>query len=344
VNRHPLRMAIVGAGGLGTAHAAAIERHPELATLVAAVDPVGPALSRFLADRPGVTGFASIEEALATTEIDAAVVATPHVFHAPQILALVEAGAGVVVEKPAVISTAEMRSVIAAQEGTGVPIVVGQTKRFLPGFRPWRERIRSEADGLGALRSAQIVSMQDLVGLLAAGLGRWFANGALAGGGAAISHGIHVLDAVRYLTGLDYVRVSAAARYDEPMTGGAESDLVATLELDGGALATFDTSYRAVGHPHGELIVLLYDAGGLTYTWDTGLTLRRRVDDPVVADPADPGVGDPFEAEFLHLVDLLAGEPVVEICSPRDNFNTIATIEALMRSARERRPVTVEVL
>jgi hypothetical protein len=30
-------------------------------------------------------------------------------------------------------------------------------------------------------------------------------------------------------------------------------------------------------------------------------------------------------------------------CSPRDNFNTIATIEALMRSPRERRPGDIEV-
>jgi predicted dehydrogenase len=133
------------------------------------------------------------------------------------------------------------------------------------------------------------VSLQDIVGLLSGvGLGTWFTDGALAGGGAAISHGIHMLDLVRYLTGLDYTRVSAMARYDEPMRNGAESDLTATMELRNGALATLQVSSRAVGQPQGPTIALLYESGCLSFPSATGgIALSRGFDYATLA-PRQP--------------------------------------------------------
>jgi predicted dehydrogenase len=352
----PVRVGLVGAGQLAAAHFPAFADRRDLAELVAVVD-VSPHAITAVRDRfPDTRAFGSVDEMLAAGDVDAAIVATPHALHRPQLASLMRAGIPTLVEKPAVISVAEMRELIGIQDVTGTPVIVGQTMRFLPEVRAARARIDAAPDEFGPLRSFALQSIQNIGAYTAGGTrSSWFADGRLAGGGATISHGVHRLDILRYLAGADYSRVAAFARYDAPMINGAESDLGATLEMSNGAVGSAQVTYSAVRSPIAESMTLLFATGGISQhvAWDGGPAPLRIAVGPAVAAPSFASLGEDWEdvvsapdadppilAELVNLVDVVrGGVPAVTLA---DNFNTIACIEALVTSASTGRVVDVE--
>nr|BFF24954.1 hypothetical protein GCM10025732_29190 [Glycomyces mayteni] len=95
------RLAVVGTGGIANLHAEELRKHvPDRIELVAAVDPDTARLDAFK-DKFGLDrGYASIEELLANEELDLVDLCTPPVAHGPGAIAALEAGVGVVCEKP----------------------------------------------------------------------------------------------------------------------------------------------------------------------------------------------------------------------------------------------------
>ena len=74
-------------------------------------------------------------------EVDAAVVATPNALHAPQSIALLEAGKHVLVEKPMATSVAECDAMIEAAARGGASLMVAHCWRFHPDVQAMRARI-----------------------------------------------------------------------------------------------------------------------------------------------------------------------------------------------------------
>src|SRR5687768_155308 len=102
------RSAIVGTGGIATAHAQALARSGGRADLVAAVD-VDPDRARTFAATWNVPRtYASLTELLREEEVDLVHLCTPPLLHAPQALECLEAGVTVLMEKPPTLSLAEL--------------------------------------------------------------------------------------------------------------------------------------------------------------------------------------------------------------------------------------------
>ena len=134
-------------------------------------------------------------EALARDpDIDAAVVATPNALHAPQAIALLEAGRHVLVEKPMATTVAECNAMIEAAQRGGASLMVAHCWRFHPDVQAMRERIASGELG-------EIVKTRGYGVHAGWGPSGWFADKALAGGGALPDMGVHAIDTVRYLLG-----------------------------------------------------------------------------------------------------------------------------------------------
>jgi myo-inositol 2-dehydrogenase / D-chiro-inositol 1-dehydrogenase len=125
-----VRVALVGAGRMGSFHAGTLARRLPGVALAAVVDPVPGAAAR-LVERLGA-GSAETDAAavLADPDVDAVAIATPARTHADLVVAAAEAGKHVFCEKPMALTPAEADRAIGAATAAGVVLQVGFNRRF----------------------------------------------------------------------------------------------------------------------------------------------------------------------------------------------------------------------
>lgn len=353
------RIAIVGGGAISRAHMTAIAATPDELELAALVDNNPDQLRTQLDEHPGVEGFGSITDLIRWGQFDAAVVSTPHFLHFDNAAELVRAGFPVLVEKPLCISTAEVRELSGLADKSGVAVVAGQTRRHEPDIQSVKAFV-DDPDRFGAVRSFDLQGRQDLRTYVAkVGLSHWLLDGQRSGGGVTVAIGVHAIDLMRFLSGADFVAVQAAAQYGEPFINGAESQLSGVLELANGATGTLQLDYLATRTPFSEAMTIIGEHGSVTqhatdYGQWRGPVAYSTSFDAVAGEstfdgwhsaldtPGDVDVSAvSFREQLRHFRRVVRAE-VEPISGIRDNFNTVACIEALMRSARERTRIEVE--
>jgi predicted dehydrogenase len=156
--------------------------------------------------------------------------------HPAQVRAALAAGLHVLCEKPLSLDPTESLDIGHAATRTGLVLQLGFWRRFAP---PWR--------------AAKDALERDRIGVpLYLRLAQWDADpppasfcDPLVSGGLAIDCGVHEYDLAEWFSGRRVVRVRAYAApiVDESLAAVGDVDnLVAVLELEGGALATVDLS------------------------------------------------------------------------------------------------------
>ncbi|HEV7535655.1 MAG TPA: Gfo/Idh/MocA family oxidoreductase [Acidimicrobiia bacterium] len=123
----PVRVAVVGAGAMGTRHARVIHRNGR--SRVAVVMDIHRDRAQKLAADTGCRATDRLETAL---DCDAAVIATPADRHTEAAVAFLEAGKPVLVEKPLAENLAGVHRILAVSERRGVPVLCGFVERFNP--------------------------------------------------------------------------------------------------------------------------------------------------------------------------------------------------------------------
>jgi predicted dehydrogenase len=137
-------------------------------------------------------------------QLDAALIATPHVYHHDQAKACLEAGLDVLLEKPMVMNAAEALSLIDARDGTGGLLVVAFNGSLSPQIRTAVDLLRSGK--MGAVLSINAVVWQSWG---PGTVGRWRQQPEISGGGFLFDTGAHMLNTVADLAGEDFVEVAA---------------------------------------------------------------------------------------------------------------------------------------
>jgi len=138
----------------------------------------------------------TLEEALATSDLDAVVIALPNHQHGPAALAAIKAGLPILLEKPIAPDIESARGVIAAASAAGVRMSMSLPQRQRPSLIHLKELVTSGV--LGRIESLD-VRMTRRAGI--PGYGGWFTRRALAGGGVLMDLGPHVIDTVFWLAG-----------------------------------------------------------------------------------------------------------------------------------------------
>lgn len=129
-----IRVALIGAGRIGSNHAALIARDIPNAELIAIADPVEGAAAK-LAESLGVEqSYTDIAELLARPDLDAVVITAPPRFHTALVEQAAAAGKAIFCEKPTGVSLEELRRVEAAVERHDVVFQVGFNRRYANGF------------------------------------------------------------------------------------------------------------------------------------------------------------------------------------------------------------------
>jgi predicted dehydrogenase len=130
-----LRVGVVGGGLVAQA-----EHLPYLASLrdrfmVAALAEPSETVRLALGERYGIQGlYADPRALLDEASVDAIVVCSPAGTHAEVILAALDAGVHVFVEKPMCITLADADKVVSARDRSGLIVQVGTMKRFDPAY------------------------------------------------------------------------------------------------------------------------------------------------------------------------------------------------------------------
>jgi myo-inositol 2-dehydrogenase/D-chiro-inositol 1-dehydrogenase len=245
--------------------------------------------------------------------------------------AALEAGLHVLCEKPLARSVAEARPLVDLAESEGLTLMPAQCLRYGRGERAIGAALR---DGdLGRVHHARLTAMSN-------GLPRG-QDGDAVGGGIVMEVLIHDIDLLRYLVG-DVTRVSARALTTRPeWVNGAEDHCVATLETASGAVVDLLGLHSAAAIPPyaryqftGGDAVVTESIGGDRGPWigrreaDGSAGAFERLDIDAVDLPTD----DWYVNEILAFADCVAsGE--TPVADPRDNLDTLATIEAIYESA-----------
>ena len=237
--KFPVRVALVGAGRIGTNHAELIARHTPGATLVAIADPT-PTAER-LASHLGVDVVErSAEAVFARADVDAVVITTPARSHAELVVEAAAAGKHVFVEKPMAVTLADADRVIAAARDAAIVLQVGFNRRFAPGWRAARAAI--DAGRVGTPQLLRSVTRDP---------GPFGADPArIPPGTIFLETLVHDFDALCFLNpGAVPTRVTAIAdaliRPDAKADGHLDTAVV-TVEFDNGAIAVAEASFSAL--------------------------------------------------------------------------------------------------
>jgi myo-inositol 2-dehydrogenase/D-chiro-inositol 1-dehydrogenase len=146
-----LKFGLLGAGRIGKVHARAISGTPG-AGLVAVADAMAPA-AKAIADQYGCA-VRSIDEILASKDIDAVVICTPTDTHADLIEAFARAGKAIFCEKPIDLSLARVKACLKVVRETKATLMVGFNRRFDPHFAA----VRAEIDR-GTIGTVEMVTI-----------------------------------------------------------------------------------------------------------------------------------------------------------------------------------------
>jgi myo-inositol 2-dehydrogenase / D-chiro-inositol 1-dehydrogenase len=260
----------IGVGLIGCGNVAGLRHLPALtglsgARVVALADPDSGKLER-LADRYEVRQrYADHEALLQDPAVDVVAVLVPAARHAEILLAVLEAGKHVLVEKPLALSMADADRMVERADRSTVRVSVGFNLRAHRLVRRARELLEQGIVGPiesidGALFGEPGTTDDQWQG--------WRTNQRL-GGGALLEKGPHHYDLWRFLSGSEAVEVSAISRKSE----AADLATVVSARLESGALATTAlTEYgpalnrMTVLGPRGQLELSVLEFDGLRFT------------------------------------------------------------------------------
>lgn len=269
-----VRLLVLGTGGMAASHADAFAQI-DAVEMVAAVD-LDPVRLAAFADRYHIANrFATLDEAIAWGQFDAATNVTPDRAHYPTTLALLAAGKHVLCEKPLAENYAKADEMALAAERAGLVTMVNLTYRNVAPLQKAREMVL--AGDIGVVRHLEASYLQSW--LVSKAWGDWATQSQWlwrlstkhGSNGVLGDVGIHILDFAAYGAGTDVDHVFARLK----TFGKAPGDRIGEYDLDAndsftmsvdfanGALGVVHASRWATGHLNELRLRLHGDRGAL---------------------------------------------------------------------------------
>lgn len=229
-----ISVGVLGCGRIGEVHAQTVAKSGR-ARLVAVADAM-PEAAQKLADNYGAA-VRSVDEIIASADIDAVIICTPTPTHSDLIEAAAKAGKAVMCEKPVDLSAARIEQCLLAIAQTNVPLLIGFNRRFDPNFANLQGRIVN--GDIGDVELVTITSRDPSPPPLS------YIEGS---GGIFRDMMIHDLDLARFLLGEEPVEVHAvgAALVDKAISEAGDVDTAAVmLKTASGKICQISNSRRA---------------------------------------------------------------------------------------------------
>jgi len=271
-----------------------------------------------LAEAHGFTLSDDLERALADKRVEAVVLATPHSLHADQIVRVAAAGKPVFCEKPLSLRRADAERAVAAVQKAGVPIGVGQNKRFWPSMVELRRVVATGV--LGRIMHIEGHYSNENSGLH---FSAWRDSPGESPGGGMTGTGIHLLDAFVGLGGaVSEVRAQVASF----RPGHDPRDAASVMFRFASGLSGYFGLVRA--SPFYWRVHVFGDEGSAEAVGETEVIVRTRGGK---VERREFSKVDSILAEFDAFADAVADHKPYPI-TPAEMVNTIAAFEAIIQS------------
>jgi myo-inositol 2-dehydrogenase/D-chiro-inositol 1-dehydrogenase len=334
------RFALLGAGFIGSVHAANLAAHPDVDFRF--VFDVDQDRAKALAVKHGARAAADLEEVFASAAIDAVFIASSTDTHAAHLRRAAKAGVAVLCEKPIDLDLGQARETAAFAAKHAVPVMVDFNRRFDRDYAELKRIV--DAGEIGDVELIQLTSRGPAMPPLS-----YIATS----GGQMRDQTVHFFDLVRWLTGADPVEVFATgSALAEPRLAeyGDVDTSVVSLRLPGGALVQIDC-VRRTGYGYDERIEIMGSAGMAKAGRHRVGAVSRYYSGNVVDDGMHPGwferVQPTYAAALAHFVAALekgkaadGGSAVTP--SLEDGLKAQAIAEAATLSLRTGRTETIQ--
>jgi len=266
----PIRLAVIGAGIMGSAHLREVSTMPE--AKLAAVCDTDPARAEAFAAQYNVPAFTEVESLLGSGLADGVIIATPHYAHTPIAIKALHRGIHVLTEKPIAVHTRDARRMIEAYEDAreqhpGLQFAIMFQQRTYGFWRKVKEMI--DSGELGRLVRATWIITDWFRSQAYYDNGGWRATWAGEGGGVLLNQCPHNLDLYQWFVGLPK-RVTGSAALGKYHAIEVEDEVTAFFEYEDGMVGHFITSTAESPGTNrleitGEGGKLLYEDGRLMF-------------------------------------------------------------------------------
>jgi myo-inositol 2-dehydrogenase/D-chiro-inositol 1-dehydrogenase len=327
------RFALLGAGFIGSVHAANLAADPDVD--FALVYDVDHGRAKALADAHGAAAVTDLAAAFDRDAIDAVFVASSTDTHAEHLRRAVDAGVAVLCEKPIDLDLRRATDVVRYAAERSARAMVDFNRRF---DRDYAELKRVVDSGeIGDVALIQLSTRGPAMPAL---------NYIAVSGGQMRDQTIHFFDLARWIAGLDPTEVFATgSTLAEPRLadyGDVDTSAV-TLRLPTGALVQIDSARRS-GYGYDERIEVLGSNGMVEARRHRSGAVSRYSAGKVVDDGLHPGwferVKPTYAAALAHFVAALENGDAITP-SLDDALKAEAIAEAATRSLTTGRSETI---
>jgi UDP-N-acetylglucosamine 3-dehydrogenase len=323
-----IRVAVIGAGGIGGTHLRAYAALNDLCEIVAVAD-VDPAAAAARGAEFGAAPYPDYRTLLDSAKPDAISICTPPNVHRAVVEAAAERHIAILCEKPPARTLAETQAIVDTVTASGTLLQFAFCHRFHEPVQQARALIESG-------RLGRLVQMYNRFGFRFARAGQsWFTQKEIAGGGVLIDTLVHSVDLFRALTGSEITTVSASTSTTLP---GLEVEDSASLLVTSasGVAGSLNCSWVT---PVSEAEIRLYGSEGqvvIDYAQAGGIRYQLAGMDGWVQEPFEGP--DRFTAQarfFLNCVQTGAAPRV----GGHDGLQVMRVIEGAYQSVTEGRSV-----
>jgi glucose-fructose oxidoreductase len=271
-------------------------------------------------------------QCLTRDDVQAVYIAVPNSLHSDYTVDAARAGMHVLCERPMAVTADECRRMIRTCQTNHVKLMVSYRLRFQPAFGKVMELA-----GTGQLGTLKTLSSDITLRIPTPDDPRLQRR---LGGGSVYDLGISVIAAARMLLGFDVAQVMAmTARTNRRYGGDVDESTVALARFPDERLAHFHSSF---GEEPASTMTVFGEEGWLrvtpAYRHDVETRLyvcRQGRHEETSFEPTDQ-----FAAELAYFSDCILNDRHPEP-SGIDGLQDIRIVEAIYRSARDGRPVTL---
>jgi predicted dehydrogenase len=335
-----VRVAVVGTGNIARLHAEALRSMPEQAEIVAAVDADEATLANFAERFEIAERYDDVQTMLREAKPELVHVCTPPGVHREHVLACLNSGASVLVEKPPALSLAEVEEMAAAEGAEGPWVATVFQHRFGSGARRVQAMAASGVLGRPLVAVCNTTWFRPQSYFDVPWRGKWDTEG----GGPTMGHGIHQMDLLAALLG-DWDEVIATA-HRQAREVDTEDLSLALVRFSNGAAASVvnsllsprEESYIRIDYEHATVeLTHLYGYGDD----DWRITPAPGHEDTVMKawTSGEAGVNSGHSAQISHVLAALRDKQAPPV-SAAESLRTMRLVAGVYASAFQRRAIT----
>ncbi len=296
-----IRVALIGAGGIGKTHQQAYAMWPEQCEIVAVVDVV-QAAAESLAEAANARAFTDYAQMMEDVRPDSVSICTPPHEHLPVAQAAAQRGIHVLCEKPPARTLAEAQALVEAFSESPKDNKAMLQFAFCHRFH---QPIQQAQELIASGKLGDLVHVDNRFAFRFDGVeSRWFSDPTTAGGGIIIDTLVHSVDIFRALAGEVAMVQASAGNKLAALEGRVEDTASLLVTSESGVLGTLSCSWATalprfsvtIFGTKGEALVDYANDGGVQYrTVDDETWTQMEFDAP-----------DRFAQQARHFLDCVA--------------------------------------